>query len=160
MLGQINFYIVMANKKQIQLGYKITKIQTTKFSFTDIEENKLIKLTNDPKGLGININVSLNIDIKTTTINMDVQTKLFVTESKEPLVEHTGRTVYFIEGLEKIYNKEADAYDFPDALLIQLYGIAYTHSRALLAIEISPTCYRDKYFLPVINPADLLQKKK
>jgi len=146
-------------EKQLQLGFKIVKIQTTKFSFTDIEENKLVELINDPNGLGININIALNIDSEKSTIAMDVQTDLFNNESKQSLVEHIGRTVYFVDGLEKTYNKEANAYDLPDVLLIQLYSIAYTHSRAMLSNEISPTCYRDKYFLPVINPAALLHKK-
>lgn len=147
-------------KQEIHLGYRIDKIQTTKFSFEDLAEEKLNELLNDSKGLGVNVNVSLSINGEKSTITINVLTQLTITETKTNLVEHSGRTVYFVVGLENAYNKEADAYDLPDAFLIQLYGIAYTHSRALLATEIGSTCYRDKYFLPVINPASLLEKNQ
>lgn len=150
----------MAKDKKIKLGYKILKIHTTKFSFTDIDSDELTNLLDSKEDLGINVNVSLNINKDESTLTLDVSTQLIKTKDKVFLVEHSGRTVYFVGGLEGTFDKEKNVYNLPNDLLIQWYSIAYTHSRALLAIEISPTVYKDKYFLPVINPLDLLKLDK
>lgn len=76
------------------------------------------------------------------------------------LVEHTGRTSFYVEGLEKFFKEKDSTYDLPNIFMIQILGIAYTHARALLSVEISPTIYRDNYFLPVVDPANLLPKNK
>lgn len=146
----------MTNKKALK--YRITKIFTTKFSITDIQEEVLEKLLNSDTELNIKIDISLNVE--TPKISIDVHSQLSNVAESTTLVEHTGRTLFFLEGLEDYYNKQNDAFELPDNLLIQLHSIAYTHARALLATEISSTIYKDKYFLPVINPSDLIKHLK
>ncbi len=75
------------------------------------------------------------------------------------LVEHNGRTSFFIQGLEKTKNESNGGFDLPNELLVQIHGIAYSHARALLANDLSSTSFRDKYFLPVVNPEELLKLK-
>lgn len=68
--------------------------------------------------------------------------------------------MFHIQGLDKVYNKEADSYELPNGLTVQLYSHAYTHARALLASELSATSFRDKYFLPILNPSQFIRSKK
>jgi len=149
---------ISKKKKEVDIGYRIIKIHTTNFTSKDIDDKSLQNLFNSLNALGVNVNVSVNINREDSSITMDVATDLFNRETNVKLVEHSGRTVYFIQGLDQTYNKEKNAFDLPGPMLIHLYSIAYTHSRALLATEISPTCYHEKYFLPVIDPAILIQK--
>lgn len=151
---------VKKEPKPINLGYRITKIQTTKFAFEDILESKLNSLLADPDALGLNINVGININKDDSLVTIDVETILTDVDSKINLVTHSARTVFFIENLKNTYNKETNAFDLPNELLAQIYGISYTHARALLSMEISPTVYREKYFLPIINPMNLVKGAK
>jgi len=75
-------------------------------------------------------------------------------------VEHTGRTSYFVEVLLSTVNNETGSYDLPDALMLQMAGIAFSHARALLTTELNPTVFSNKYFLPVIDPKTLLPQKE
>jgi hypothetical protein len=102
----------------------------------------------------------LEFDNEKSTINFDINTSLFISIDKKKLVEHTGRTSYFVEGLISTFNNETDSYDLPDALMLQMAGIAFSHARALLATELNPTIFNNKYFLPVINPKTLLPQKE
>jgi hypothetical protein len=150
----------MSISKEIKIGYRVETIQTVKFSFEDISEEELNKLMSDPKGLLIDVNIHTNINKESSTITLDVSTNLFKSNDNTLLVHHTGRTSYYIDGLEKTANTNNTSFDLPNNLLIQLYSIAYTHARALLSVEISPTTYRNKYFLPVINPNSLIPTPK
>jgi hypothetical protein len=142
---------------QIDLGYRIAKIHTTKFTCEDNSEERIDQLFSHIDGLGINIQTSLSIDHKKSIITIDFGTELIDKENGKALVEHSGRTSFYIQGLNELYNKEKESYDLPDDFAIQLYGIAYTHARALLAAEISPTAYKDKYFLPVVDPTQFIK---
>jgi hypothetical protein len=147
-------------KKKNQIGYRILKIHTIKFSFEDINEDHLLSLLKDPNGLGIDLNISLNIKKENSTITVDISSQLYNNKDRSLLVDHVGRTIFHVNFLESTYNKAKDAFDLPDNLVIHLYTISYTHARALLATEASPTIYKDRYFLPIIDPSQLLPKNK
>lgn len=151
----------MANKtKKDIIGYRISKIHSLKFSFKEIEAERIDQIFSKQNALSLNTNTSINIDKEKSSITIDINTFLVDQAKNEVLVEHSGRTVYVLKGLEDIYNKENNNFDFPDGLLIQLFSIAYSHARALLATETSPTIYKDKYVLPVIDPTAFLKDKK
>lgn len=139
-------------QEQVEFGYRIIKIHTTKFTFEDIREEEIDQLFNRTDRLNVTVKTSLNIDTEKSVITIDFVTELIDIENQITLINHSGRTSYLFQGLEKIYNKEKNAYDIPDDIVTQIFGIAYTHARALLATEISPTAYKDKYFLPVVDP--------
>lgn len=149
-----------ADKKveEIRIGYRIAKIHTIKFGFKDIPPERVLELFGAPDALGVNINVGVQVDRDKSNITIDVSSDLMDNTDNSVLINHTGRTVFFIQGLEQTFNVEKNAFDLPDPLLVQIYGIAYTHARALLATEISPTCYHERYFLPVIDPSKLVQQ--
>jgi hypothetical protein len=150
----------MAKKiKKDTLRYKISQIHTLKFSFKDIELDRLNQLFEQQNRLGLNTKTSINIDKDKSIITIDINTNLFDKGNNEDLVEHSGRTVYQVQGLENVYNPYDKNYDIPDGFIAQLFGIAYSHARALLATEISPTIYKDKYILPVIDPSKLLKQQ-
>ena len=102
----------MATKeKNIQIGYRILKIHTTKFSYEDSDSDEITKLLDDNEGLGINVNVSLNINKDESSITLDISTQLIKSNDKSILVNHTGRTVYFIGGLASTFIKDKNVYD-------------------------------------------------
>lgn len=145
-------------KNKDNLGYRVSQIHSLKFSFKDIEIERLNKLFRTKNALALNTTTSLNIDNEKSTIIIDINTHLVDNQKDDILVEHSGRTVYAVKGLDVVYNKDQNYFDIPDGLIIQLFSIAYSHARALLAIELSPTIYKDKYMLPVIDPKFFLKK--
>ena len=146
-------------KEENNLEYRIKRIHSLKFYFKEIESNRLNSMFEKTDALYLNTKTILNIDDKESSISIDINTELLERKSNEILVEHSGRTVYQIKGLKDIYNETDNVYDIPNEFLIQLYSLAYSHTRALLATEVSPTVYKDKYFLPIINPQDFLKNK-
>lgn len=150
----------MSEENKVQLGYRVESIKTIQFSFEDISEKELEDLMSDTNGLGININARVNIKMETSSFVLDISSELFNSKTKTPLVKHVGRTSYFLQGISSVVNNDGKSVDLPSDMLVQLYGIAYTHSRALLSVELSPTVYRNKYILPVIDPNVLLPKKE
>lgn len=145
--------------KKNNLGYRISRIHSLKFSFKDIHVDRLNQLFEKQDTLSLNTNTSLDIDKEKSAITIDINTNLIDKEKDEILVEHSGRTVYQINGLDKFYNSEENNFDIPDGLLVQLFSLAYSHARALLATEVSPTIYKDKYILPVVDPTGFLKKE-
>lgn len=137
--------------KEKELGYKIIKIQTVKFDFNDLNldiVNEIFKIDN-PVKIKINFNISINREV--SEINIDVNSLLPKNEN-EQLVYHSGRTVFKVLGLNEFYYPENNDFKLPDNFMVQLFSLSYSHSRALLAIELSKTNFKDKYFLPVIDP--------
>lgn len=149
----------MAKKlKKDNLGYRISKIYTLKFSFKEIELDRLDQLFENQNSLAVNTKTSLNIDREKSTISMDINTILIDKNTDEFLVEHSGRTVFEVKGLEDLYVATDDNFDIPDRFITQLFSLAYSHARAILATEISPTIYKDKYILQVIDISQLLKE--
>ena len=149
-----------SSKKELQIGYRITKIHSIKFGFKDISNEEVQVLFDSEDALNVNISVAVNINKEKSNITIDVSSDLIDNRDGSILINHTGRTIFYIQGLENAFNKETNTFNLPNSLLIQINGIAYTHSRALLATEISPTCYHEKYFLPVIDPSQLITNLK
>ncbi|TDO03148.1 hypothetical protein [Sunxiuqinia elliptica] len=148
------------DQKQFEIGYRIIKIHSVKFNFEDYNEDIIDELFRAEDALGLYINTSLKIDKENSIITIDIATKLVNNNDDKTIISHTGRTSYHVKGLDKVYDIEPDSFDLPDDFTIQLYSLAYSHSRALLSTELSPTNYRDKYFLPVINPSQFIKKDK
>ncbi|GEM_PF-2975357 len=150
-----------AKKEKIEtldLAYRISKIQTTKFVFEEIDQKRIVELFSDRKDLNLTVNIGTLAEVDELKFTVDLGTKLEDKTTKIVLVEHVARTIFHIDGLNSIYNPKTKFVDFPTPLIIQIYGIAFSHARALLAIDIAPTCYRDKYMLPVIDPTTLIDQ--
>jgi len=142
-----------------KIGYRIIKIHTTEFFFEDLSEQEINELVEHSDSLAININNTVNIDAAKSVVAIDVTSKLLKKEDETVLIRHGGRTVFHIKNLHEAYDEEQQAYDIPSGLLVQLHSLAYSHARALAATEVSPTPYKDKFFLPVVDPSKFIQKK-
>ena len=145
-------------KKEIQIGYRIIKIHTTSYSVKDLEEEEDIYKLFQEGNSRLNIGSSINFDQNKSTLTIDIETKLGKKGLKKDLITHTGRTVFLVQDLEKLFNPEENSYNLPDNFLLQLLGISFSHSRALLATELKSTAYAEKFILPVVNPKILLPK--
>lgn len=143
--------------KEIKIEYRIKKIYTTSYAVEDLPEEELTGLFRTGNS-NLNIGSNINFDKEKSTITIDIKSSLTKKGAKKDLVSHTGRTVFFIQNLEKLFNTEEDSYKLPNNFLLQLLGISFSHSRALLATELQSTPYAEKFILPVVNPKILLPK--
>lgn len=142
---------------KIEIGYRITDIRTIKFIYDEVEEKNIDSLLNDEDGASLTLGVHTEFDFEKSIVYFDVIIDLVYND--KILINHIGRTGFEIQGLEhlKLSNEEID---FPQPLLEQLYGISFSHARALLATETARTPYKDKFFLPVVNPRRFIEEKK
>ena len=147
----------MDKDKEIKISYRILKIHTTSFSIKDISEQELEDLFKDGNAL-LNMGSNINIDNSKSIVTIDIKTSLTRKGENKQLVDHTGRTAFFVENIKKFYDPKNDTYDLPTNFILQLLGISFSHSRALLSTELQSSVYADKFVLPVINPNILLPK--
>lgn len=146
----------MDSNSETPIRFRISKIQSIKFSFEDIDEKELERLLSTEEALGITFNVGLEYTPDQKNIRIDIHSRLFVRDSDLTLISHVGRTVFDVVGLKNAFNEKEQVLDLPTNFLVQLLSMSYTHARALLSIDLSPTVYRDKYFLPIVDPTKLL----
>lgn len=144
-------------EKEVQIGYRIKQINTTKFSFEEIVNDEKDVIVFD--SLAININAKLEINKKNSEVTILINSEFSEKKSQTVLIEHSGKTVFEFDDLERLINPDNNNFEIPNNLLVQLYGLSYSHARALLASENSRTVYKDKYFLPVIDPKRFIQKQ-
>lgn len=143
-------------KPDVTLGYKIIKIQSTKFEFTEIDENEIHVIFYDNESLRVDMSVQIEVDKEKSTITFHIVTSVVKKETEEILIKHTGITRFKVAGIEQSFNAEDNSYDFPPEFLVQLHSLSHSHARALLASELSSTTYRDHFFLPIIDPRNIL----
>lgn len=143
-------------QKKIDLAYKVAKINTTKFSYIDLEEDEVAFLFKQEDNLKVKLDVNMGISLEKSQIFFEINTELSKKENDDNLITHTGKTSFSIQNLDSTFNKEEEKFDLPDALIIQLYALSYSHARALLSVELSRTVYKDRLYLPVIDPKKIL----
>lgn len=152
----------MAKKKEQQkefnLGYKVAKINTTKFSYSDLEEDKVAFLFENEDNLRVSLDVNMGISLEKSEIFFEINTLLSNKENDENVITHTGKTTFSIQNLESTFSKEDEKFDLPDGFIVQLYALSYSHARALLSVELNRTVYKDLFYLPVIDPTKILNK--
>lgn len=139
------------------LRYRISKITTTKFFSIDIDEEEA-NLIFEENQSSLELNVGMGISLEKSEIFLEVSSVLRHRETQEIVIEHVGKTVFSVLGLKNTYREEGQTFDLPDGFVVQLYTLAYSHSRALLTTELSKTVFKDKLFLPVIDPKKIIQK--
>ena len=142
---------------EIKIGYRIKKIHTTSYNVKELPEEEITALFQTGNS-GLNIGSTINFDKDKSSITIDIKTVLTKKGEKRELVKHTGRTVFFIQDLEELFNREENSYNLPNNFLLQLLGISFSHTRVLLATELQSTAYAEKFILPVVNPKILLPK--
>ena len=146
------------DKKDIEtFAYKVAKINTVYFEYKDMSAQELNVLESVPDNLKIGIDVEWQIYREKSKIEIDIVSKLVRGSDRLTLFQHTGKTVFGFINLDYFYNNEKGIYDIPNDFVNELNALAYAHSRALLSVELQPTVYRDRFFLPVIS-ADLFIK--
>ena len=144
-------------KEENKIGYKISKIQTVKFEFKEVDQNIVDEIFKENTPVKINLNFNINIDKEKSEITIDVNT-ILPEDSNNNYVIHSGRTSFKVLNIEEFYDNENKKFSFPDNFLIQLLGLSFSHCRALLSVELSRTNFKDQYFLPVVNPNELFSK--
>lgn len=145
-------------EKEISVAYKVSKINTTKFSYNDLEENQVSDLFENEDNLKFKLDVNLGISLEKSEIFFEIHTTLTNKDTNESMITHTAKTTFSIQNLENTFSKDEETFDLPDGLVVQLYALSYSHARALLAVELSRTVYKDLFYLPVIDPTNILNK--
>lgn len=143
------------------IAYRVKQIQTLKFSFEEVNPEILPKIfVEESTGLNISIDTSIRINREESLVSISMATKLtHPSFKKKTLIYHFGRTSFEVQNLTAFFDEEKDDYSFPNEFMIQILGLSYTHCRALIAIEIGPTIYKDYFMLPVIDPSELIKGK-
>jgi hypothetical protein len=144
-------------KKGNSIAYKISAIKTIKYVISDKQDDEVSLLLKEEEKLRIRISVDINVRQELSQIQIDIKSVLFHTDDSEDiLVQHIGRTGYSIKEIDKLHNN--GELKIPIEIKKLFLRIAFPHTRALLAVENSPTVYKDEYFLPVVDISDYMDE--
>lgn len=141
-------------KRVDNIGYRITQIKTHKISIVEPDHVDFDNMTVSGK---VNFSVTVSED-GIADVLFDIVTEYIDIITKEVLISHTGRTKY--EAVNLPVSEDREMVNVPDKLLVMLYGMAHSHSRALLANDLQNTMYKDKVFTPVIDPTGISTSDK
>ncbi len=136
-------------KEKDFLKYKVVSINTTRFIYA-------VEPAFKDEKIKLKVDAIQRVDDKNKLINIDVVSVIYLPENNQVLVEHIAQTTYQAYNLLDFYDKKTDKYDIPKTTNIAMYSIAYTHARVLMAIELNKTPMANKFYLPLIDPAQLL----
>jgi hypothetical protein len=137
------------------LAYHITQIKTKAISINepdDIDFNQIDVIGEVAFG-------TTTIDDNTIELAFEIISNFIDNRTQHTLVTHTGLTKYNLVNIQNIKNKEDNSLSIPDQLMVMLYAMAHTHARALLAVDLKQTIYKDQLFIPVIDPKAILNLK-
>ena len=145
-------------KEGTNIGYRIADICTVKFIFESLEVEKMDELLTTSADIHLVLGVQTHFDLANNSVQFDISTDLKYHE--KVWINHIGRTSFEMNGLPEIEADKQAGYEFPLPLLEQLYGISFSHARALLATETARTNFNGKFYLPVVDPREFLAKSK
>ena len=141
----------------VELLYRVCEIRTLKFVFGEFEDGMIDTLLSDNDNFKMNLSINLEIKADKNQICIDIMTDL--SHASETLINHTARTVFEVLKLNEIFDTKTEMYQIPDPLLVSTHGLAFSHARALLATEMARTNFKNKFFLPIIDPLAAIGKK-
>ena len=81
-------------QKEFNLGYKVAKINTTKFSYSDLEEDKVAFLFENEDNLKVSLDVNMGISLEKSEIFFEINTSLSNRENDESVITHIGKTTF------------------------------------------------------------------
>lgn len=145
-----------STEANLELAYAVTQIKTK--SLTINESDEFITDTIDVLG-----QVALRIDVVpdfTAEITFEINSEFINNITKEILVSHLGVTKFKLINAQSIFSLDSSTLHMPDQLLVTLYAMAHTHARALLAADLKNSIFKDKLFIPIIDPKVILNQKQ
>jgi len=111
------------------------------------------KPNTDDIAIGYDMNLSFN-EIE-DWIQFIIEVEFVNSKNQVRIIYSTVLSKFFVENLKQYFTKDNDALQLPYQGLETLFGMAFTHTRAILAKNLAGTPHSHLY-IPIINPGILL----
>ncbi len=137
----------MSSEKQ-GLKTGILNIQDLGFQVNIFEEPNT-----DDIAIGYDMNLSFN-EIE-NWIQFIIEVEFVNSKNQVRIIYSTVLSKFFVENLNQYFTEDNEAIQLPHQGLETLFGLAFTHTRAILAKNLAGTSHSHLY-IPIINPTILL----
>lgn len=146
------------SEKKLEIRYSIIRIKESEFLIKNEENIDLSK---------INFHFEYDFEIRLAEETFSVNiTGIFhpINEAKNELVRLKVTTVFKINDLER-FTPGVDSeglvhrYNLPKEFVESVFGISFSHLRAIFAMRTSGTIY-DKLIIPLVNPSQILENNQ
>jgi len=134
---------------QVNIGIK--KIKDTEF-FVD----EAIVLS-DPFTANIGFELTTNVNLAEKTIELLLTAFFTVQEHSTLFMKIKTSNVFMVQEVEEFMNTEKKVFNIPDNIMVTLFSLSISHTRALLAKNALGTKFSEIY-LPIINPTEILKQ--
>lgn len=142
----------MSTEGKLPITYRVSQIKTKKISINEPD-----KISFENIEVFGEVTYKLNaLNDKTSLLEFEIITEFVDTKAQENLINHVGLTRFEINNLPASIGDTQSDLRIQDNLMITLYGIAHSHSRALLACDLQNFIYKDKLFIPIVDPKRIL----
>ncbi|MFN6946284.1 MAG: hypothetical protein ACK4ND_15145 [Cytophagaceae bacterium] len=136
------------------LNIKVLKISQQEFF---IDEEK--KILNSEEEIVFTMSSSIGFDKKEEAVSISILVDFSDKNSGKSMLKGVVRTIFHVEGLNRLQIKNADSYDIPDNIMTMLLSLSVTHARAILATHTNGTAHSE-LLIPIINPAEFFNQIK
>ncbi len=138
------------NISQEKQGLKtgILNIQDLGFQVNIFEEP-------DNENIAIGYDMNLSFDEIENWIQFIIEVEFVNSKNQVRIIYSTVLSKFFVENLNQYFTEDKEALQLPHQGLETLFGLAFTHTRAILAKNLAGTIHSHLY-IPIINPTVLL----
>ncbi|MBL6662601.1 MAG: hypothetical protein ISP71_00730 [Flavobacteriales bacterium] len=145
-------------KNNKEARFTVSTVRTVSFDVSNIGTTAWTeKIEEDFKS-----NLDFNIRLSDNKESIRFQIKVKVTHGDFLIFSHLSETHFAIFNFDQYITvvDHESIINLPDHILATMYGLSYTHARALLCSSLAPTMLRDGFMLPIINPNVFIQNMK
>jgi hypothetical protein len=137
-------------EKETSVTFRISKIQTLKFSLECLEEPEKF----NEKNVAFEFSWKYDLSEKAKTIGITLIVNIFSEPSKKEKVSQLGVRVEFeVMNFEEIIKISDQNFNIPDIVIETFISIAYSTVRGILVAKTEGSVLSNVY-LPVIKPSD------
>jgi len=106
----------------------------------------------------VTFNNTLNIYLETERIDIIIEANFYVNDIKDTFMRGKVLTSFNIPNMKQYLVPDTTQVNIPDAVLVTMFSIAITHTRALIAKASMGSRFGNLY-LPIIpNPGEILKQ--
>lgn len=138
------------NMEQKQINIAIKKIKEVEFIV-----NEELELSNPPAA-NITFELTTNFNLKEKSVELLLSASFEDSEQGSVFMKIRTSNVFLLNELAEFQNPDGDSFNIPDNVMVTLFSLSVSHTRALMAKNALGTKFAEMY-LPIINPSLVLK---
>jgi hypothetical protein len=148
-LNQIYKKVPKTDKQVKPFGFDISRILDCGFGIEEL-------ITPEIDKVDIGYGMNFVFDVKNSWVRIGIRTDFKTKDTNQTFITGTVLTEFSIDNLNQFLDNN-NLVNFPDGSLEMLFGIAFSHMRAIVSKNVSGSRFTN-ILVPVVNPTELFKE--